>query len=322
MKRVLLKLLLATLTLGGAIAHAQNYPGKPIRIVVPFATGGFADIAGRRIGQELSHDLGVPVVVDNRAGAGGQIGADHVAKSAPDGYTLLLGSNGPLTVGPSLYDKVPYDPIKDFEPVILLGASPTTLLIHPSVPAGNLNEFVAYLKAHPGKVSVASPGIGTSSHLAGEFFQIVTGTKMLHVPYKGSGPAMSDLVGGQVDAAFDPLSSSLALAKSGKVRALAVAGDKRAPSLPDVPTMSQAGVAGYEASTFVALLAPAGTPRAIVARLNAAAAKALESAAVKESFAQFATVTLGGTPDQLSDYLKQDLAKWKRVIKAANVKPE
>jgi tripartite-type tricarboxylate transporter receptor subunit TctC len=322
MKRVLLKLLLATLTLGGSSAYAQSYPSKPIRIVVPFATGGFADIAGRRIAQELSQNLGVAVIVENRAGAGGQIGADHVAKSPADGYTLLLGSNGPLTVGPSLYDKVPYDPIKDFEPVILLGASPTTLLVNPSIPAANLKEFVAYLKANPGKVSVASPGIGTSSHLAGELFQIVTGTKMLHVPYKGSGPAMSDLVGGQVNAAFDPLSSSLALAKSGKLRALAVAGDKRAPALPDVPTMGEAGVAGYDASTFVALLAPAGTPRAIVAQLNAAAAKALESAAVKDSFAQFATLPLGGPPDQLTGYLKQDLAKWKKVIQTANVKPE
>jgi tripartite-type tricarboxylate transporter receptor subunit TctC len=322
MKRLLLKLLLATLALGSSSAYAQSYPAKPIRIVVPFATGGFADIAGRRIAQELSQNLGVAVIVENRAGAGGQIGADHVAKSPADGYTLLLGSNGPLTVGPSLYDKVPYDPIKDFEPVILLGASPTTLLVNPSLPAANLKEFVAYLKANPGKVSVASPGIGTSSHLAGELFQIVTGTKMLHVPYKGSGPAMSDLVGGQVNAAFDPLSSSLALAKSGKLRALAVAGDKRAPALPDVPTMGEAGVADYDASTFVALLAPAGTPRAIVAQLNAAAAKALESAAVKESFAQFATLPLGGPPDQLTGYLKQDLAKWKKVIQTANVKPE
>lgn len=322
MKRTLLQLLLGMLLLGSASAHAQTYPDKPIRIVVPFATGGFADIAGRRIAQALSESLGVPVVVDNRAGAGGQIGADHVAKSAADGYTLLLGSNGPLTVGPALYPKVPYNPIKDFEPVVLLGATPITLLVHPTVPAANLKEFVAYLKANPGKVSVASPGVGTSSHLAGELFQIVTGTKMLHVPYKGSGPAMNDLVGGQVNSAFDPLSSSLSFAKSGKLRALAVTGDKRSPVLPEVPTMAEAGVQGYDASTFVALLAPAGTPRPIIDRLNAAANKALDSAAIRESFAQFATVPIGGTPEQLAEYIKQDLARWTKVISEANVKPE
>lgn len=322
MKQMLSKALLLAAALIGAPAFAQVYPDKPIRIVVPFATGGFSDLAGRRVAQVLNEALGVPVIVDNRAGAGGQIGADFVAKAAPDGYTLLLGSNGPLTVGPALYPKVPYNPTRDFEPVILLGASPITLLVHPAVPSNNLKEFVAYLKANPGKVTVASPGVGTSSHLAGELFQIVTGTKMIHVPYKGSGPAMTDLVSGQVNAAFDPLSSSLTFAKSGKLRALAVTGDRRSPALPDAPTMSEAGVTGYDASTFVALLAPAGTPAAIITRLNAAANKALDSAALKESFAQFATETIGGQPEQLGEYIKHDLARWTRVIKEANVKPE
>ena len=314
--------LVALVALSSVAAQAQGYPDRSIRIIVPFATGGFADIAGRRIGQALSESLGVPVIVDNKAGAGGQIGADAAAKATPDGYTLLLGSNGPLTIGPALYATVPYNPIKDFEPIILLGESPIALLVNPSLPIANLRELVVYLKANPGKVSVASPGVGTSSHLAGELFQIVTGSKMLHVPYKGSGPVMTDLVGGQVNSAFDPLSSSLTFVKAGKIRALAVTGDHRAPALPDVPTMSEAGVTGYDASTFVALLAPAGTPKAVIAKLNAAANKALESAAVKDSFAQFATVTLGGTPDRLADYVKSDLAKWTRVVREANVKPE
>jgi tripartite-type tricarboxylate transporter receptor subunit TctC len=280
MRRLLLKSLLLGLALPASSVLAQAYPDKPVKIVVPFAAGGFADTAGRRIAQALSENLGVPVVVENRAGAGGQIGADFVAKAAPDGYTLLLGSNGPLTVGPALYPRVPYNPLRDFELVVMLGISPIALLVHPSIPAATMKDFIAYLKTNPGRVTVASPGVGTSSHLAGELFQIVTGTRMIHVPYKGSGPAMTDVVGGQVNAAFDPLSSSLTFVKSGRLRALGVTGDRRSPAVPDVPTMTESGVTGYDASTFVALLAPAGTPPAVIARLNAAANKGLESAAV------------------------------------------
>jgi len=311
-------LLVAVCALQGA-AHAESYPDKPIRLVVPFAPGGFADIAGRKIAQIISPKLNVPVVVDNKAGAGGIIGADFVAKAPHDGYTLLLGSNGPVSVGPSLYPNVQYDPIKDFAPIINLGVSPITLVVNPSVPAKNLNELIAYLKANPGKVTVGSPGVGTSSHLAAELFQIMTGTKMVHVPYKGSGPSMADLVAGQTMVAFDPLSSCLPLVQAGKLRALAVTTPQRAPALPDVPTMDEAGVKGYEASTYVALLAPAGTPKAVIDKLNAVVAEGLRSEDVKSSFAQFATVPLGGTPEQLSDYLKNDLAKWAKVIKQAHI---
>ena len=305
-----------------ASAHAQGYPDKPIRIVIPFATGGFADIAGRTIAQAFTESLGVSVIPDNRAGAGGMIGAEAVAKAAPDGYTLLLASNGPMTIGPALYAKVPYDPIRDFAPISSLGVSPIVLLLHPSLPAKNVVELIALLKSRPGKVSIASPGVGTSAHLAGELFQILTGTKMIHVPYKGSGPALTDLMGGQVDVAFDPLSSAINFIKSGKLRGLAVTTDRRSPAMPDIPTLEEAGVQGYEASTFVALLAPAGTPRPIVNRLNEAALKALGATAIRESFAQFATVPTGGTPEQLGEFLRQDLAKWKKVIAASNVKPE
>jgi tripartite-type tricarboxylate transporter receptor subunit TctC len=314
--------LLCILLCAPVTVFAQHYPDKPIRMVVPFATGGFADIAGRKMAQVISQKLNVSVVVDNIAGAGGLIGADYVAKAKPDGYTLLLGSNGPVSVGPSLYPKVPYDPIKDFAPIINLGVSPITLVLNPSVPAANLKEFIAYLKANPGKIAVATPGVGTSSHLASELFQIMTGTKMVNVPYKGSGPSMADLVGGHVLVAFDPLSSCGPLVKAGKLRALAVTTPKRAPSMPDVPTMNEAGVTGYEASTYVALLAPAGTPKSVIDKLNAVVTEGLDSPDVKASFAQFATVPLGGTPAQLSAYLASDLAKWAKVIKQAHITVE
>ena len=318
----MLRLLLPVLLCLHAQVFAQTYPDRPIRIVIPFATAGFADIAGRTIAQAFTESLGVSVIPENRAGAGGMIGAEVVAKAAPDGYTLLLASNGPMTIGPALYPKVPYDPLRDFAPIGSLGVSPIVLVLHPALPAGNVKELIAVLKARPGKVSIASPGVGTSAHLAGELFQILSGTKMIHVPYKGSGPALTDLMGGQVEVAFDPLSSSINFIRSGKLRALAVTTGQRSPAMPEIPTLEEAGVPGYEASTYVALLAPAGTPRAIINKLNDAAQKALASAAIRDSFARFATVTSGGTPEQLGEFLKHDLAKWKRVIAEANVKAE
>lgn len=319
MKSKLPHLLLVALCALQGVASAENYPDKPIRLVVPFAPGGFADLAGRKIAQVISPRLNVPVVVDNKAGAGGIIGADFVAKAPHDGYTLLLGSNGPISVGPSLYPNVMYNPLKDFAPIINLGVSPITLVVNPSVPAKTVSELVAYLKANPGKITVASPGVGTSSHLAAELFQIMTGTKMIHVPYKGSGPSMAGLVAGQTAVAFDPLSSCLPLVKTGKLRALAVTTQRRAPSLPDVPTMDQAGLKGYEASTYVALLAPAGTPQPVIDKLNTVVAEGLRSEDVKSSFAQFATVPLGGTSAELSAYLKNDLEKWAKVIRQAHI---
>ena len=301
---------------------AQSYPDKAIRLVVPFAPGGFSDIAGRTVGQGLSKALGVSVIVDNRAGAGGTTGAELVARAAPDGYTLLLGSNGPLTVGPALYANVPYDPIKDFAPISFLGISPIVLVVGPSLHVKSVAEFIAYVKANPGKVSVASPGVGTSSHLAAELFQLLTGTKMVHVPYKGSGPEMIDLVGGHVDCAFDPLSSSIQYIRSGKLRAIGITTDKRSTILPELPTLDESGVKGYEASTYVALLAPAGTPRAVIDKLNAATLSTLGTQVVTDTFAQFATAPLSGTPEQLGTFLTQDLAKWNRVIKQSHIKAE
>jgi tripartite-type tricarboxylate transporter receptor subunit TctC len=307
---------------GSIHGQTQSYPSKQIKIVVPFATGGIADMAGRRMSQSLSEILMVPVIVENKGGAGGMIGAEAVAKSPPDGYTLLLGSNGPLSVGPALYPNVPYQPLRDFAPIISLGVSPIVLVVNPSVPAKNMKELLVYLRANPGTVSIASPGVGTSSHLAGELFQQLTGTKLVHIPYKGSGPAMTDLLGGQVQMAFDPLSSSLPFIKQGKLRAIAVTTDTRSPSAPDIPTLDEVGVKGYEASTYVALLAPAGTPPEVIEKLNIASRKALATPAMTESFAQYATVPTGGSPEQLSAYIKRDLDRWTKVIKEANIKPE
>jgi tripartite-type tricarboxylate transporter receptor subunit TctC len=305
-----------------AVANAQSYPDKPIRLVIPFATGGFADIAGRAIAQAFSETLGGTTVPDNRGGAGGLIGGEIVARAPADGYTLMLGSNGPLTVGPALYPKVPYDPLRDFAPVSMLGVTPIVLVVHPSVPARNVKELVSLLRSRPAQMTVASPGIGTSAHLAGEQFQILTSTRLVHVPYKGSGPALADLMAGHVAVSFDPLSSSLALIRSGKLRALAVTTPKRAPWLEAVPTLAEAGVSGYDASTFVALLAPAGTPRTIVDRLNGATAKALATNSVRELFNQFATVVSASTPEQLGAFLKEDLTRMQRIIKEAQLKPE
>ena len=307
---------------GSIHGQTQSYPSKQIKIVVPFATGGIADMAGRRMSQSLSEILMVPVIVENKGGAGGMIGAEAVAKSPPDGYTLLLGSNGPLSVGPALYPNVPYQPLRDFAPIISLGVSPIVLVVNPSVPAKNLKELLVFLRANPGTISIASPGVGTSSHLAGELFQQLTGTKLVHIPYKGSGPAMTDLLGGQVQMAFDPLSSSLPFIKQGKLLAIAVTTDTRSPSAPDIPTLDEVGVKGYEASTYVALLAPAGTPPEVIEKLNIASRKALATPAMTESFAQYATVPTGGSPEQLSAYIKRDLDRWTKVIKEANIKPE
>lgn len=314
---------LAAIALGLATpAQAQSFPEKPIRLIIPFATGGFADIAGRTIAQAFAETLGGNTVPDNRGGAGGLIGAEVVARAPADGYTLMLGSNGPLTVGPALYAKVPYDPLRDFAPISMLGYTPIVLVVHPAIPARTAGELVGLLKARANQVTVASPGIGTSAHLAGEQFQVLTGTRLVHVPYKGSGPALADLMAGHVAVAFDPLSSSLAFVRAGKLRALAVTTAKRAPWIDSVPTLEEAGVRGYEASTFVALLAPAATPRPIIDRLNAATLKALAGTNVRDVFNQFATVVSGSTPEQLGAFLKDDLARWQKVIREAKVKPE
>ncbi len=301
-------------------ASAQNYPSRPIRLVVPFAPGGNIDITARAMAPGLSETLGQTIVVDNRGGAGGIIGTDLVAKSTPDGYTLVLASSGTVTVAPSLYSKMPYDPVKDLSAISLLSYVPIVLVVNPALPAKSIKDFIALAKSRPGKMTMSSAGNGTTNQLAGELFQLETGVKFIHVPYKGSGPALIDLMGGQVDMLFDQLSASSNFIRTGKLRALVVAGDKRNAIIPDVPTMTESGLKNCDAGTFTALMGPAGLSREIVAKLNAASNKTLSMPVTRDRFASVGADILGGTPAQLDANLKQELAKWTRVAKAANIR--
>ena len=302
-------------------AQAQpNYPTRPIRLVVPFPPGGNIDITARTVAPGLSDILGQQIVVDNRGGAGGLIGTELVAKAVPDGYTLVIGSSGTLTVAPSLYSKMPYDALKDIGPIALLSYAPIVLVVNPNLPAKSLKEFVALAKSRAGKMIMSSSGNGTTNQLAGELFQIETGVKFVHVPYKGSGPALIDLMGGQVDMLFDQISASANYIKSGRLRALAVANEKRNAVIPDVPTMAEAGVRNCEAGTFAALMGPAGMPRDVVARLNAAANKTLAMASTRERFLSLGADVLGGSVEANANQVKLELAKWSKVAKAASIK--
>ncbi|HSF47378.1 MAG TPA: tripartite tricarboxylate transporter substrate binding protein, partial [Burkholderiales bacterium] len=278
--------LLAALTLGSGSAFAQspatNYPNKAIRFVVPYTPGGTTDILARIIAAELTKNWGQQVFVDNRPGAGGNIGTGFVAKADPDGYTIVMGAISTHAINPSLYKNIPYDHIKDFAPVTRVGLLPNVLVVNPSLPVKTVKEFIAYGKANPGKLSYASPGTGTSLHLSGELFKSVTGVDMVHVSYKGSAPALTDLLGGQVLAMFDNLPASLPHIKAGKLRALAVTTAKRAPALPEVPTMVEAGVPDFVVTSWFAVFVPAKTPKEIIAKLNSEMVKVLNSPGVKE----------------------------------------
>ncbi len=319
MKRLLAIAVAALVTLPAA---GQDYPSKPIRVIVPFAPGGNVDITARAIAPALGEALGQTVVVENRTGAGGTLGADIVAKAAPDGYSLLMGSNSTVSVAPALYPRNPYHPVRDFAPIGLAAATPFVLVAHPSVPARSAKELVELAKAKPGSITMASGGNGSSNHLVGELFQSVSGIKLLHVPYKGAGAAGADLLGGQVQILFDQLSASTANIKSGRLRAMAVTSTSRAAVVPDVPTMQELGIRGMDVINITGLLAPAGTPVEIVAKLNAALLKALARSDVKERFATLGLEVIGGTPQQFADYIKEDFAKWTKVIKDGNIRVE
>jgi tripartite-type tricarboxylate transporter receptor subunit TctC len=299
---------------------AQNYPVKPVRLIVPFAAGGNVDITARQIAPGLSELLGQNFIVDNRVGAGGVIGAEAVAKAAPDGYTLMMGSNSTVSVAPSLYPKLAYHPVRDFAPVSLVATTPFVLVVHPSVPVKSVKELIALAKTKPGRLAMASGGTGSSNHLVGELFQSLTGAKFTHVPYKGGGPAGVDLMAGQVDLLFDQLSSSVGPLKSGRIRALAVTSAARTAVFPEIPTMKEAGVADFEVTNITGVLAPAGTSAEIIGRLNAAILKVLGSASVKERFAGLALEPAPSTPEQFSVYIKEDFARWTKVVKDASIK--
>jgi tripartite-type tricarboxylate transporter receptor subunit TctC len=296
------------------------YPTKPVRLVVPFPPGGTTDILARAAAQKLTEAWGQQVIVDNRPGAGGNIGAELVAHAPPDGYTLLMGTVGTHAINASLYSKLPYDHIKDFAPIVLIAGVPNVLEINPSLPVTNVQELIAYAKANPGKLNFASSGNGTSIHLSGELFKSLTGVSMTHVPYKGSALALTDLVGGQVQLMFDNLPSSLQFIKAGKLKALAVTSTTRAAALPDVPTMVEAGVPGYEASAWFGILAPAGTPRDVVMRTNAEIVKWLASPDAREKLASQGAIAAGGSPEDFARHIAAETAKWAKVVKESGAK--
>jgi tripartite-type tricarboxylate transporter receptor subunit TctC len=304
-----------------SLAHAQAWPAKPIRIIVPFPPGGNSDVNARIIAQPLQEQLGQTVVIENRTGAGGMIGSEVVAKAAPDGYTLVLGSDGPTTISPLIYRKPPYDPLKDFAPASMLSLTAMVIVVHPSVPAKNVKELVALAKSRPGKLLRASGGVGTANHIAGESFENQAGIKMSHVPYKGTPLALVDLIGGHVDVLFDTTPSVLGTIKQGKVRALAVTTQKRALALPDLPTVAEAaGITGYEANVYTGLLAPAGTPKEILNRISSEVAKAFSNAAVRERFFELGAEPQAMSPDEFARFLRDTHAKLGKVIAAANIK--
>jgi tripartite-type tricarboxylate transporter receptor subunit TctC len=303
-------------------ALAELYPSRPIRLLVPFAPGGGGDVVGRTIAQRLSEQLGKPIVIDNRGGAGGTLGVDLAAKAAPDGYTVLLGNVGPLALSPALYAKLPYDTLRDFAPVSLIASFPNILVANPNLPFKSVQELVAYAKSRPGKLNFASAGSGTSTHLAGELFKSVAGIDVVHVPYKGGAAAITDVIGGQVAYYFGTLPSSLPLARAGKLRALGVTSLQRSPAAPDVPTIAESGYRGFEMAAWYGLLVPAGTPRDIIAKLNAATFATLALPDVKERLAQDGSDPMGSTPTQFGAYIKSEIAKWSGVVRAANIKAD
>jgi tripartite-type tricarboxylate transporter receptor subunit TctC len=300
-------------------AHAQDYPARAVKIVVPFPAGGTADAMPRLVGDFLSKKWGQPVIIENKPGAAGNIGADQVAKADPDGYTLLSTPPPPLVVNQNLYPKLPFDPAQ-FVPVALIARVPTALVVNPDkVPQKTMAEIIVYAKTNPGKLTSATQGIGTTSHLTSELFQMTAGVKVQHVPYRGSAPALQDLVSGNVDIMFDNLGVSLALVNGGKLKLIAVATPNRMASLPDVPTIAET-LPGFESAAWFSIVAPPGTPRAVVTKINADVNEALRQPEIQAKLANLSAETLGGSPDAMATYMKEEVERWHKVIKAADIK--
>jgi tripartite-type tricarboxylate transporter receptor subunit TctC len=312
----------AMILLQAAGAAAQAWPAKPIRLMVPFPPGGSTDIVARIVAQKLSERLGQPIVIENGGGAGGTLGTAVAAKAAPDGYTLTVASTSTHVVAPGVYAKLDYDPVKDFAPVALMAVSPYLLVVNPAVPAKTLQELLALAKKQPGKLNYASAGIGSTTQLAMEMLKAASGTYMLHIPYNGNGPAGTAVMGGQVDALFGSLPALLPHAKSGRVRALAVGTPKRSPSLPDVPTVAELGYPGFDASLWLAIMAPTGTPQPVIERLNKEINALVSTAEMREAFDKAGTEPLTGTPADLAALIRDGLPKYAQIIKVAGVKPE
>ena len=300
----------------------QGYPSKPIRFVVPFAPGGSTDTLARTLGIKLSDALGQQVVVDNRAGANGNIGMEIVAQAPPDGHTIVLGYIANLAIGPSLYAKLPFDPVRDYAPITLLATSPNALVAHPSLPAHDLKELIALAKAKPGQLNFASSGVASVGHLTGELLNNLAGIRMVHVAYKGSGQAVTDLLGGHVQLMFSGFSSVLTHVKGGKLRPLAQTGAKRSPALADVPTIAEQGFPGFEATAWYGVLAPARTPKPVVTRLNAELVKALHTPDVRDRLGSLGFEIAATSPEQFGSYIRSEIRKWEKVVKASGAKAE
>ncbi len=316
------RLLFAAIVLAvAAPSFAQTYPSKPIKIVVPYPPGGFNDTLGRILAAKFTEAWGQPVVVDNKPGANTLIGGEFVAKSAPDGYTLYVVAF-PFSVVPSLFKTMPYDTVKDFQPIILAGQTPNLLVVNPSVAVNSVADLIRMAKASPGKLSYASTGNGSSNHISMELFKSMAGVDIVHIPYKGSAPAVTDLLGGQVHVMFDNTPNVLPHVKSGRLRALGQSGTARGALTPDVPTVAEAGVPGYEVTVWFGLVAPAGTPREVVDKLNAEVKKILAMPDVREKFAAQGVEPVGSTPEQFGAHIREQMAKWGKVVKDAGVKPE
>jgi tripartite-type tricarboxylate transporter receptor subunit TctC len=314
------KAFVTALMLHSTMAIAQLYPVKSIRLIVPFAAGGSSDTLARTLGQALSESFGQQVVVDNRPGAGGNIGMELAAKASPDGYTMVLADVANLAISPTLYAKLPYDPVRDYSPVNMPATSPNVMLVHPSVPATTLKELLTLAKEKPRKITYASAGVGQVGHLTGEMLNQLAGVEMVHVPYKGSSQAVIDLVGGHIQVMFSAFSSTLPHIKAGRLRALAVTSRTRSAAVPDVPTIAESGFPGFEAVTWYSVVAPARTPRDAIERLNGEILQALGAAQVKERLSVLGFEIVGSPPDVLAAYIKSEIVKWAPVVKASGAK--
>ncbi len=304
--------------LGASPAFAQGWPSRPVRVVAAYPAGGSIDIVARLVSQRLSESLGQPFIVENKAGAAGNIGTDFVAKAAPDGYTLLMGSAAAISSAPNVYAKLPYDPLKDLLPIVLVANQPNALIVRPGLAANNVREFIALARANPGKLNYGSSGVGASQHMTAELFAMMTGVQITHVPYKGGAPAMADLMSGQIDFMFDPVPTSIQVVRSGKVRALAVTSLRRSEVMPDLPSMAEAGLDGFELRGWIGLLAPANTPRDLVQRLNGEVLKML-GADLRGKLLELGLDVAGDTPEQFAAFIREDIAKYGRIVKASGM---
>lgn len=301
-----------------SLAWAQAYPNKPVRLIVPFAPGGGTDVMARQLGQELAKKLEQSVLIDNRGGAGGMVGMEAVAHAAPDGYTLLLGQVGQLAINPALYPRIAYDPVRDYEPITLVANQPLILVVNPTLPARTVAELVALSREKPGKLNFSSAGNGSLSHLAGELFKSITGAPIVHVPYKGGGPALLDLVAGQVELSFNVIPGVAQHMKAGKLRGLAVS--YASPALPNMPTMAQSGVPGYELGSWFGILAPARTPQDLINRLNSDIRATVRSPEITRVFDEQGVTAIPGTPEEFSRHIKSELALWSRAVKSSGAR--